>query len=97
MQAAIEATKAEIMAIREADNPVNSARPIHTTARLDSLAWRQPTFYWKMRDKYQELCNFETEVKNIFEHYLQYARKQEGPSNTQLARLREAQICADFK
>ena len=29
-------------------------------------AQRQPTFDWKAKDKYQELVNFETEVKNIF-------------------------------
>ena len=32
-QAVIDAPKAVITAIRKADNPVNNARPIHTTQR----------------------------------------------------------------
>ena len=44
MQAAIEATKAAVMAVREADNPVISARPIQRMPRSGS--------------KYQEVYNF---------------------------------------
>ena len=33
IQAVIEVTKAAIMAAKEADNPVNNARPIHTKLR----------------------------------------------------------------
>ena len=54
------------MSIREADNPVNSVRLIHTASRSSGPAARQPTFDWKATDKYQKLCNFEIKVKNIF-------------------------------
>ena len=40
MQAAIEATKAVIIAVREADNAVSNARLIHTTPRSDCSAPR---------------------------------------------------------
>ena len=66
------------MMVREADNLVNSARPIHTVPGLGSLTLRQPTFDWKAADKYQELCNFETEVKNIF--MTNYNNTQESES-----------------
>ena len=65
MQAAIEAIKGAILAVREADNPVNGVRPIHTIPRLDSLVWRQPTFDWKAADKYQELFSFKIVVNNF--------------------------------
>ena len=54
------------MAVREADNPVNSARIIHAMPGSDGPALGQPLVDWKMADKYQNLCNFEVEVKNIF-------------------------------
>ena len=66
MKAAIEATKVEVMTVREADNPANDARPIHTIPRLGVAALGQSTFDWKTTDRYQELCNFKTEVKSIF-------------------------------
>ena len=66
MKAAIAGAKAAIMTVREADNLVSNARPLHTTPRLGSPALRQQMFDWKARDKYQELCNFPLEVKNIF-------------------------------
>ena len=65
MQAVIEAAKGEIMVVRVADNTVNNARPIHTTPRLGGPAFKQSTFDWKARDKFHELCSFETEVKKI--------------------------------
>ena len=66
MKAAIKATKAVIMAGREADKQVSNARPIHTMPRSCDLALRQPMFDWKTSDKYQKLCNFDIKVKNIF-------------------------------
>ena len=65
MPAVIEATKAAIMTIKEAYNSVNNARLVHRAWRLGNLALKQPMFDWKMADKYQELCNFETEAKTI--------------------------------
>ena len=59
MQAGIEAAKAAIMAVREADNPVNNARPIHRMARSISSVVRQLTFDWKVAEKYEELDSFE--------------------------------------
>ena len=53
MQATTEATKATIMAVREADKLVNNARPIYTTPTLGGPALKQPTFYWKATKKYQ--------------------------------------------
>ena len=37
-----------------------------TAPRTGSPTWEQPTFEWKATEKYHELCNFETEVTNIF-------------------------------
>ena len=54
------------MAIREADNPVSKARPVQAVLKSDSPALKLTTFDWKWADKYQELCNFEIEVKNTF-------------------------------
>ena len=47
MQAAIEATKAGIMAVRETYNLVSNARPMHTTPRLGDPTSKQPVFDWK--------------------------------------------------
>ena len=47
MPVVIKATKATIMAVREADKPVNNARPIHTMPRSGDPVLRQPTFDWK--------------------------------------------------
>ena len=33
---------------------------------LNEMALRPPMIDWEEVDKYQELCNFEIEVKNIF-------------------------------
>ena len=66
MQAAIKGTKSVIMVVREADNLVNNAKPIQAMPRSSSPVLRQPTFDWKASNKYQELCSFEIETKNIF-------------------------------
>ena len=34
-QATIEAAKEALLTVREADNPVNSARPVHAVPRTD--------------------------------------------------------------
>ena len=66
IQAVTNATKAAIMSVREADNPNNSARPLHTVPRTGDLVLKQPIFYWKVAGKYQETCNFEIEICNNF-------------------------------
>ena len=59
-QVATEATKTAVIAAREAETLVNNVRP------TGSPTLKQPIFDWKAPDKYHELCNFETKVKNIF-------------------------------
>ena len=51
------------MAVIEAENPVNSAWSVHVMPRTPL---KQPTFNLKAADKYQGLCNFAIELKNIF-------------------------------
>ena len=65
MQAEIKVTKAPVIALREADNLVNNARQIHTMPRSGSTVLRQQTFDWNVANKYQDLCNFEIEVKTF--------------------------------
>ena len=55
MQAPIKAANSEIMAVREANNLVNNVRPIQTTPKSGDPALRQPTFDWKVANKYQEM------------------------------------------
>ena len=57
--------QAIIMAVRDADNMTNNARPIHTTPRFGGPTLKQLTFDWKVIYESHELCNFEIEV-NIF-------------------------------
>ena len=66
MKGVIEATKAAVIAVREADNPVTNARQIHTTPKSSSPALREPTFDWKATNKCQDLRIFEIGVKNTF-------------------------------
>ena len=58
-QTAIKAAKTVIIAVRESEILVSYDRQIQTTLK-------RPTFDWKAIGKYQELCNFEIEVKNTF-------------------------------
>ena len=58
-------TKAAIMVIREADNPANNVRLVHTVPRSGSPALTKHAFALKGIEKYQELCNFEIEVKTF--------------------------------
>ena len=50
----------------EVDNLINNARPVHAVPRWGGPELKLPTFDWKVAEKYQELCNFEIEVKNTF-------------------------------
>ena len=50
MQAATEAAKAAFMAIREEDNMVNNARPVHKVPRSGGPMLKQPTFQLKAAD-----------------------------------------------
>ena len=43
-QAATEAVKATIMAVKEAENPVNATRSVQLMPRTDDPALKQPTF-----------------------------------------------------
>ena len=52
MQTTIQAAKAAIMMVREAENPINGARPVHTMPRSGNPVLRQPTLDWKAADKY---------------------------------------------
>ena len=56
-QAAIEATKTAIRAVRETYDPVNNARPMHTALRSGESTLKQPTFDLIATDKYQDLYN----------------------------------------
>ena len=66
LQATIEATKADIMAVRKANNPVNNAKSLHTVPRSWGPILKQQTLEWKVADKYQQLYNFKIDVKNTF-------------------------------
>ena len=66
IQAVIEATIAAIMALREVGNPVIIARSVNIAPRSSRPVLKESTFDCKVVDEYQELCNFEIEVKNIF-------------------------------
>ena len=50
-QAIMEAAKVVLMAVRGADNLVNSARNVKTMPRSGSPVLRQPIFDWKAADK----------------------------------------------
>ena len=65
-QAAIEAAKATILAVKEEEGPIKSKREIHTAPRLSGSSQKQPTFNWKVVDTCDELIYFEMEVRNIF-------------------------------
>ena len=54
MKGTMEAAKTAVMAVEEADNQVNNARPIHTTTRSSGPALRKSTFNWKASNKYPE-------------------------------------------
>ena len=86
MQPNIQAAKEAIMAVKEAENPVNAARSVQIITRTGSPALKQLSFKWKAVHKYQELWNFEIEVNNIFvADSLNIARQQKGCNHTQLA------------
>ena len=74
----IEAAKAAVRAVKEADNPVKAARSVHVLPKTGGLSLKQPTFHWKAADIYQEPWSFELNVKNIFmtnSYKIQYNKK----------------------
>ena len=83
MQAVIKAAKAAMMAVREAENLVNNAIPMHTLPRSGIPALRQTTFYLKVADKYQDLCSFKIEVMDIFMTNNYITQEQEALNNTE--------------
>ena len=58
-QEVIEATKAAIMAVREADNPVDNARPIHTMPRSGMPVLQQPMFDHAVKKQEQKNSAFD--------------------------------------
>ena len=42
------------MAVKEAENPVSTAKSVYVMARTGGLKLKQPTFNWKAVDKYHE-------------------------------------------
>ena len=74
-QAVIEATKAAIMIVREAEILISNARTLQATSQMGSPPLKQQMFDWKAPDKYNELCNFKIEVKHFSDEQLQYRRK----------------------
>ena len=54
-QAAKEAAKAAIMAVKEEENPVIIARSVQVMHRMGGPALKLPTFNLKTGDKYQEI------------------------------------------
>ena len=69
---------AAIMAVKEGDNLVSTTRLICTPPRYRSPELRQQTFDLEATDKNQELCNFETEVKNILWPAITVSKKARG-------------------
>ena len=57
-QTMIEATRATIMAMREADIPTNNARPMHTMPRSGCSVQRQPLFDWKAAKNIRNCATF---------------------------------------
>ena len=66
IQEAIKGTKAAIIAVGEIDSSVNNARPVYAIIRSGGPTLKEATFDLRPADKYQELCNFDIGVKNIF-------------------------------
>ena len=65
-QAAIQYTKAAIMAMRKAEGLTDNQRPTCTAPRASVPALSQPRFDWKAQDEYNEVNVFKIEVRNIF-------------------------------
>ena len=64
MQTPIEAVKAAVQGMTEAEG--GAAVTTSTSTRICGPPCSQTTFNWKAQEKYNELLNFEMEVKNIF-------------------------------
>ena len=65
-QAAIEAAKMEILIVRETEVLTKVRKVMHAAPRVSRPSLKQPTFNWKVTDKYDELIIFEMDVRNIF-------------------------------
>ena len=63
---AIEAAKAAIMAVGEAEVSAKSRRPAHAVLRASGPALKKLTFEWKAQDKYNELCSIKITIRNTF-------------------------------
>ena len=72
MKAAIETTKAVVLAVTEAVSPTKRsdgtavAKSMSVRTTVSGLSLRGPIFNWKSQDKYNELLNFKLEVKTYF-------------------------------
>ena len=67
MQAAVEAVKGVFQAMTEKSCPTERRNgagvATNMSARTSGPSMREPTFKWKVTDKYDELLNFEMKVK----------------------------------
>ena len=54
-----------IMVAKEAENSICTARLLQITTRVGFPTLKWPTFNWRTPNKYQELCNLETEAKTF--------------------------------
>ena len=61
----IEAAQTTSTAIEEAHNFIINTRPVHGETRPDGSAIKQATFDWNTAFKYQELYDFEIEIKHF--------------------------------
>ena len=102
---ATRAAQVAMMAVREADNLGNNDRPLHTIPRSSDPEKSQQTFDWKATDKYQELCYFEIEVKNIFmtndcskeeSHWVQIILKWQDKETLRCLKMAEGKDAEQF-
>ena len=76
-QAEVEAAKAVILVVLEKGSPDKHIRTTQPIMRMSGPVLKQSPFGWKAsdKDKYNELCNSEIEVRNIFLNlYLEHTR-----------------------
>ena len=64
-QAAIEAAKVVIMAVRQAHNLVNNVAPMHTMPGLVGPVLRQPAYDWKLQTNIRN-CAISKQMKEHF-------------------------------
>ena len=61
-QAAIEAAKTVIVAVKRTEIPVNTTRPVPPMQEISGLVLKQPMFKQKSSDKYLELFKLEINI-----------------------------------